>query len=174
MTLVSTFKSMRWWLFALVVVLIGLSTLVAIKSEGKSLPEGIMLATIEGQSVQLDEFKGKPLIINFWATWCPPCIREMPLLNRYDDLQDVDVILINQGEAVPVIKSYLEKADISFRNMLLDPRQQSLQSLEIRGLPTTLFYSAEGVLVDQHMGEVTAEQLDAFIQRYAAPNDRKS
>lgn len=169
-----TFKSVRWWLLALVVMVIGLASVMTYKNEGKSLPEGLMLASIEGQSVQLEQFKGKPLIINFWATWCPPCIREMPLLSQYDGLPYVDVILINQGETVPVIESYLDSAGINFRNMLLDPRQQSLQALEIRGLPTTLFYSAEGVLVDEHIGEVTAEQLDAFLRRHTGFDDRKS
>jgi len=173
MTRAMTFKSIRWLLLALAMV-ISITSLIVIRGQSQSLPEGIMLATIEGHSVQLDDFKGKPLIINFWATWCPPCIREMPLLSRYDNLPYVDVILINQGETVPVIQSYLESAEISFRNMLLDPRQQSLQALEIRGLPTTLFYSGEGVLVDQHIGEVTAEQLDAFIQRFVPLHDRKS
>lgn len=166
-------KPLRWLALG-VMVAIGAGAFMALRSHGETLPSDLTLATIEGQAIELDSFKGQPLIINFWATWCPPCIREMPLLSRYDELPGVTVVMINQGETVPVIEGYLDTAGISFRHMLLDPRQHTLQALEIRGLPTTLFYSADGVLVDRHLGEVTAEQLDAFIRRHAPAADRKS
>lgn len=124
-----------------------------------------MLSNLQGQPVDLNDFQGQPVVINFWATWCPPCIREMPLLASYAE-EGLTLVLINQGETVDVIADYLDVAGLTFEHLLLDPRQTALQAMQVRGLPTTQFFDAEGRLVNEHTGELHDEQLRQFVQRY--------
>jgi thiol-disulfide isomerase/thioredoxin len=132
----------------------------------RSLPESLVLSNLQGQPVDLHDFQGQPVVINFWATWCPPCIREMPLLASYAEKEGLTLVLINQGETVDVIDDYLAAAGLSFEHMLLDPRQTALQAMQVRGLPTTQFFDAQGRMVNEHTGELHDEQLQQFVQRY--------
>ena len=132
----------------------------------RSLPDSLVLSNLQGQPVDLNDFKGQPVVINFWATWCPPCIREMPLLASYAEEEGLTLVLINQGETVDVIDDYLDSAGLTFEHLLLDPRQQALQAMQVRGLPTTQFFDAKGRLVNEHTGELHDEQLQQFVQRY--------
>lgn len=119
----------------------------------------IALRTLTGDAA------GKPMIINLWATWCPPCRREMPLLAEIDQRDDVTVIMANQGEPLLQVTRYLDQADLDFRYALLDPRQQLLAASQSPGLPTTLLFSADGKLLERHVGELTLPLLDDWLNR---------
>ena len=135
------------------------------KSEAsRSLPSDITLTNMQNEMVALSDFEGQPVIINFWATWCPPCIREMPLLARYAEKEGFALVLINQAESVETIQAYLDEAGLEFEYMLLDSHQIAYQAMQVRGLPTTQFFNAEGGLVNEHLGEVHDRHLDTFIK----------
>jgi len=126
--------------------------------------------SLAGQQVSLEQFKGKPLVINLWATWCPPCRREMPvLMQAQQNRPDLHFVFINQGELAHTIGQYLQSEDLILTNLLLDTNQKTMRELGTAGLPSTLFYNAEGVLIHTHMGELSTASLKHTLKKIAPP-----
>lgn len=124
------------------------------------------LRGLGGETVELGDFAGRPTVVNLWATWCPPCRREMPILQEAQASRpDVNFVFLNQGESAEKVRSFLVAQQWPLRNVLLDPRGETASQLGVRGLPTTLFYDASGRLVDVRVGELSratlAQRLDA-------------
>lgn len=126
----------------------------------------IALADVDGAPVQLADYRGSPVVVNLWATWCPPCRREMPVLEHAQSAYpDVRFLLVNQGEDVATIVRFLEQEGLKLSGVLLDPSSQTMQAVGARGLPTTLFFDSDGQLVDSHMGELTRASLSDTLRR---------
>ncbi len=131
-----------------------------------SMPDLILNRADYTDTVALSDFAGQPVVINLWATWCPPCRREMPVLQQAEaDYPDVAFILINQGETARQIQSFLESERLNLNHVLLDPFSSAMRKIGARGLPTTLYFDAEGRLVDSHLGELTTPSLRDTLQR---------
>ncbi|MDD3763996.1 MAG: TlpA disulfide reductase family protein [Nevskiales bacterium] len=114
------------------------------------------LATLDGQSLNLAEQAGQPLVINLWATWCPPCRREMPTLTQAQSrYADVRFVLANQGEDATTVRRYLETAELDMRRVVLDPDMALGRHYRSSGLPTTLFVDASGHVAHVHYGEIS-------------------
>lgn len=128
----------------------------------RELPE-LALENLSGQSVNLAELRGETVVLNLWATWCPPCRREMPLLAEVDARDDVTVVIANQGESLLQVTRYLDAQGLDFTHALLDPDQRLMALTESPGLPTSLLFDANGQLVERHVGELTRAQLDAWL-----------
>lgn len=142
------------------------AVLHGLERTGSPLP-AVALVTPDARSVSLDSFVGKPVVLNLWASWCPPCRREMPVLANADArYPDVHFLLVNQGEDARIALGYLAREQHVFRNVLLDPASRTMQAVGSRGLPTTLFFDAEGRLVDSHMGELSAARLKDTLARH--------
>lgn len=112
---------------------------------------------LEGKKASLSDYKGKPLIINFWATWCIPCIKEMPDLEKlYKERKDegLELLMINVKESKEVVKKYIEKGGFSFR-VLLDKNGDVLREYQVFGLPSTFFIDEKGIVQYSYMGELT-------------------
>ncbi|MGY0557062.1 MULTISPECIES: redoxin family protein [unclassified Lysobacter] len=125
------------------------------------------LSTLDGEPTSLEAMSGQPIVLNLWATWCPPCRREMPVLAQAQQQHaDVSIILVNQGEGPDEIRDYLSSEGLLLDNVLLDPFSSVMQEVGSRGLPTTLFFDAKGALVDTHMGELSAASLSQKLQRF--------
>lgn len=139
-------------------------------SSGDQLPD-LLLHSLDGEEVSLSDFQGRPLVVNLWATWCPPCRREMPMLESYEEDTRVQIVLINQGESLLAVTEFLENEGLDFAALLMDPQQAAMAEYQAPGLPATLFYSAEGQLVDRHFGELSRGQIERFIRRQARSND---
>lgn len=109
----------------------------------------------DGESYRLSDFHGQPLIINFWATWCPPCRAEMPAMQRaWEQLQPdgIGVIAINVGEGADEVKAFIEQVPVSFP-LPLDTDSKVTQRWPLRGLPTTFVMAPDGRLVYKATGE---------------------
>src|SRR5699024_9206647 len=133
--------------------------LVLLHEAAPSLP-ALELSTIDSEPVSLTSFVGKPVVVNLWATWCPPCRREMPVfVQAQADYPDVAVVMINQGESVQAITAFLTSRGVGLEHALVDPSSAMMLERGSRGLPTTLFLDAEGKMVDAHMGEITMPSL---------------
>lgn len=125
------------------------------------------LGTLDGGSAKLSAMTGKPMVVNLWATWCPPCRREMPVLAKAQAKRgDVMFAFVNQGESEAEIRDYLRETHLQLANVLIDPFSSVSRESGSRGLPTTLFFDADGRLVDTHMGELSDASLAVKLQRF--------
>ena len=109
---------------------------------------------LEGHEVSMTEFRGKVVLLNFWATWCPPCVKEMPsmelLRHKYKD-QGFEVVAINAGEDTETVEAFLLERDLTFP-IILDKRGVSFMALGIKGLPMSFLLNKEGRSVMTFLG----------------------
>ena len=113
-----------------------------------------------GGELDLRQAPGVPTVVNLWATWCPPCRREMPVLGAAQQARpDVHFVFLNQGESAQQVATYLARSGLALRNVLLDGRGEAGATLGHRSLPTTLFFDASGRLVDTRVGELSEASL---------------
>lgn len=117
-------------------------------------------------SLPLTSFAGRPLVINLWASWCPPCRREMPVLQAAQLAHpDIHFVFVNQGESASTVQNYLNANGLQMQNVVLDPSKQLSARTRSSGYPTTLFYDAQGRLYKRHMGELSHATLSDNIKR---------
>lgn len=135
-------------------------------SKGTELPQ-LTLRTASGQSMALHDYRGKPLVINIWATWCPPCRREMPVLQQAQhEYPHVTFLFVNQGETPENVSTFLATTGLSLTHVLFDGAGQLAQRVGSMALPTTLFYGADGRLVGSHLGELSRASLSHALQSF--------
>jgi len=109
---------------------------------------------------------GKPIVVNLWATWCPPCRREMPVLAAAQQRESgVNFVFANQGENRAAVVHYLTASQLDLANVTLD-RYTELGRVASSGmLPATLFYDGSGRLIDTYLGELTAATLEKRLNQ---------
>ena len=146
----------------------------SLSEQGTRLPE-ITLRNAAGETVRLEDYKGGPLVINLWATWCPPCRREMPVLeNAQQQRPDLTFLFVNQAESMQSVSTYLETQGLSLSNVLFDGSGRLGQAVGSMALPTTLFYSNEGRLLGSHLGELSEASLARALENFDSPGSATS
>jgi YD repeat-containing protein len=160
-------RPLRWGLVAATGVwLAGTGALLLVAPTGARLPDLVLTALDDGAEVRLDRFAGQPVVVNLWATWCPPCVREMPVLQQAQQQHpELHFVFVNQGEPADRVRAWLAGRGLRLRNVLLDPRGGATAAFDAAGLPTTLFYDGEGQLVSRRIGEVSAATLGDQLAR---------
>lgn len=136
-------------------------------NQSRVLPQ-VALQTLDGKHAELKRFSaaGKPMVVNLWATWCPPCRREMPLLAAAQRQHPgITFVFVNQGEGPLEIQRYLSENSIALENVLLDIRSTLGRTVGSMALPTTLFYNADGRLVETHLGTLSRATLARGLSR---------
>lgn len=123
----------------------------------------ITLHHLDRRPVALDDIQDERVIVNLWATWCPPCRREMPLLAEADQMPGVTVVLANQGEQALAVTRFLQSEQLTLEYALLDPAMQLMALAEAQGLPATLVFDGDGQLIERHIGELSRAQLNALL-----------
>jgi len=101
----------------------------------------------DGQPVKLSDLKGKPLLVNFWATWCVPCIKELPTLDALAarDAGKLQVVLVNEDlEGSRVVAPFLQKHPLKNTKPWLDTANALMTPTKVASLPTTILYDANG------------------------------
>ena len=137
----------------------------ALRQSVPPLPD-LELETLAGEPQRLDAYLGRPIVVNLWATWCPPCRREMPVLaHAQQQWPEVALLLVNQGDERHLVDDFLARSGLELRNVLLDPASRTMQASGARVLPTTLFFDAQGRLLDTHVGELSRAALADRLQR---------
>jgi thiol-disulfide isomerase/thioredoxin len=115
----------------------------------------VELRRLDGTPVHLNALSGKPLVINLWASWCPPCRREMPAMRdaqrRYPD---VTFVFANQGEDAATIQAFMAQQGLVIDNVLIDRERELGRLTGSFAMPTTLFYGTDGRLFLRHVGEI--------------------
>jgi len=127
------------------------------------------LTDLSGKQVLLSEFKGKPLLLNFWASWCVPCRAEMPeLQNLHDARKDSGLVVleVNFKETRDTAEKFATKNGLTFR-ILLDEHGAAARDFQLFGLPTTYFIDRAGVIRHSYMGEMTKEIINAGLKTIA-------
>ena len=123
------------------------------------------LVGLDGTTSDVAAFGGKPLVVNLWATWCTPCQHELPMLASAAGANPgVTFLFVSQGEPAARVKSYLEQHDITLQHVFLDPGSDLSTAVATKGLPTTLFFDAQGKLVSRWLGELSRPRLQDEIK----------
>lgn len=127
-------------------------------------------STLAGDTASLDQLRGQVVLLNVWATWCPPCRREIPVLQALheahagDGLRVVGVSVDAAGEA-QAVREFVDDYGVTF-DIWLDPGERVSSTFRTSGVPTTLLIDRDGRLVWRHLGPVTAD--DAEMNRALA------
>ncbi len=114
---------------------------------GKLAPD-FKLQNLDGQSVSLSDFRGKPVLINFWASWCGPCRAEMPYIQQiYEEWSDKGLVIlaVDIGESHATVERFMESYGLSFM-VLLDTNENVALQYNIRGIPATFLIDKDGII----------------------------
>ena len=125
------------------------------------------LQTTAGETVQLVELRGQPVLVNFWATWCGPCRIEMPAIQaRYEMFEDdgLVVLAVNFDESRESVLAYGQELGLSFP-LLLDPGGEVQRLYRNRSYPTSFFIDPDGIIQAHHIGVMTESQLDQNLAK---------
>lgn len=126
------------------------------------------LSTLNGETIRLSDLRGQPVFINFWASWCAPCRREMPELVRVYEAHRADglnilALNVTAQDSLPEVKAFVEEFELPFPVLLDETGAVSLGLYQLRGLPTSVFINREGAVVRIYVGAMTGAQLDQFV-----------
>lgn len=123
------------------------------------------LVNLAGESVLLSDFSGTPVMINFWATWCPPCRNEMPLIESFAKKHDRELIVlaINAGEEEQVVRAFVDETGLDLI-FLLDPTNTVANLYRVVGFPTSLFIDENGILKATFIGELDEDLLLSYLE----------
>ena len=132
---------------------------------GQPAPE-FSLESLAGTPVRLSDFRGHPVVLTFWATWCPPCQRELPALHEaYQAGQEAGlrILAVNDDERAPTIRAFVDRMGLAFP-VLLDPHSRVNARYGVIQFPTTVFVDTAGIVRVVHGGAISAERLATDLQ----------
>ena len=137
-------------------------------STGEGQAPGFTLISLDGNKISLSQYRGQPVLINFWATYCVPCRVEMPLLQRIADLHPkLVVLLVDERDSTPAARSFISELQIS-STVLLDTDGKAGDLYRITGLPTTIFVRADGTIEGRYIGQTNEQILGPHIAAIGA------
>ena len=135
------------------------------------------LTDLSGTALELKEIyrKNQLTLVNFWATWCPPCKREIPeLVSFYRDYreQGLEILAVNAWDdsSLEQLRTFAEAAEMEFP-ILRDTKEEAVQKYGVRGVPTTIFIDGSGRIKEIYVGSLTYNQLRTRLERYLSDMD---
>lgn len=163
---------MRASILIIIVVAIGYTIYSSIFNESKVVKAGdtapdFHLQTLDGESVQLSDYKGKGVFLNFWATYCPPCKDEMPYMdNQYKQFKDkgVEILAVNVGEPALTAEKFAKRYDLSFP-ILMDGREEVYRAYGVKPIPATFLIDKDGKVIDKVTKGLTEEEIKEMMER---------
>lgn len=134
---------------------------------GRAAPALVLPRLGDGALLSTASLRGQPVIVNFWASWCEPCVRELPALEtfaaRHDGPTDPQVLAVNVGEDDATIRSFLGGNDVSNLTVLLDRDMIASDAWGARGLPMTFLLNPSGQVLAAQAGEITLAALEYWL-----------
>lgn len=125
------------------------------------------LQVLEGSSVKLSAYQGKAVVLNFWGSFCQPCVREMPLLAKTaEDSANANIqfIGVNLGESELVVKNFIRQTSVTYP-IFLDPDLKVTERYGVISYPTTFFIDTKGIIREKIVGELDEKTLQAGIAK---------
>jgi thiol-disulfide isomerase/thioredoxin len=130
------------------------------------------LKTADGRTVSLSDYKGKvPVVLNFWASWCPPCRAEMAYFDKYSKIYGEDklvFLMVNltdgQRETTSKATKYLSDSGFRFKNVLFDTSSKAAIDYNISSIPQTFFVDKDGNIIKSHIGSIKENDLKTYIE----------
>ena len=125
------------------------------------------LTNLAGEPISLSQFRGQPVLINFWATWCVPCRQEMPTLQRaFVEHQDEGLVIlaVNQREEASLVEPFIDELGLTFE-VLYDSDGFVNKTYQVTGLPRTVFIDRQGVIKHIQVGELQEVTLQGLLER---------
>jgi len=174
-------KGTLYFLLALIVLTIGMIVTLSVLRQrdprlsavgslvvGKPAP-GFTLPTLDGAEVSLSQFRGQPVLINFWASWCVPCREEMPeLVRAYEAYKAEGLVILGLNltftDSLPEVQRFANEFNMTFP-ILLDEGGAVVERLyRIPGLPMSVFINRDGTIERIHVGIMSGEQVDQYVE----------
>ena len=151
---------------------LAVATLAGVRNQGTAPVEGKPAPNFafrypDGSSFTLADFQGKPVIVNFWATWCPPCRREMPgLVKAYETHKDDGLVILEVDVAEPAqaVAQFVQEYNMTMP-VILDQRQEVTRLYRTDSFPTSFFIDSEGVIQLRWTGYLPEEQLALNLKK---------
>jgi peroxiredoxin len=134
----------------------------------------LTLKTLAGAEIQLETLKGKTVVLNFWATWCPPCVAEMPDLQKLSvDLADQNTVVIGiSGEPEDTLKRFVDSNGITFHIVSGSGLPSPFDN--IRAIPTTFIIDPQGIIQERHLGSRSYNQFRSAIDKATGATGNQS
>lgn len=132
--------------------------------EGVKAPD-FELKTLTGESVKLSDLKGKKVMVNFWATWCPPCKKEMPEMEQFyqESGDQITILAVNIDPQLDVQK-FVDENNITFP-ILLDEDDAVNQAYQTLTIPTTYFIDSKGIIQHTFFGSMTLDDMEKWTNK---------
>jgi peroxiredoxin len=132
--------------------------------EGAVAPD-FTVTDLDGQTFKLSDLRGKRVLLNFWATWCPPCRAELPQLQaahiKYGK-DDFVVLGVDYGESKTQVSDFARNNNLTFR-FAMDTSGEALLAYDIHGIPTSFFIDRQGIIVSKQPGAITTAIIDKTL-----------
>ncbi|OMF80902.1 peroxiredoxin family protein [Paenibacillus glucanolyticus] len=137
--------------------------------KGQAAPD-FVLQNLQGEEVRLSDFQGKTVMVNFWATWCPPCRIEMPHMQKFfEDYNSKDVVIIGVNmtpseKTLDSVKSFVDEQQLTFP-IVLDMDGSVTQTYQIIAYPSTVLIDSRGVIQEKFRGAINYEMMKEAVAR---------
>ncbi len=140
------------------------------QTAGANMVPDFVVYTADGEKISLHDKIDKPVVLNFWATWCPPCKAEMPAFeaaySKYGE--KIEFMMVNmtdgQRDTVDVVKTFIEDNGYTFP-VYCDKERDAAYTYAVQSIPMTVFIGSDGSLIDYHVGAMTEDALIQYIER---------
>jgi peroxiredoxin len=141
---------------------------VKIGLEKSNLSPDFELTTLDGKKVKLSDYRGKKVILNFWATWCPPCRAEMPDMEKfYSSYKDKDVVILgvnlaNAERDQTTVKNFIKSYGITYP-IPLDKENLAAEMYQVSAIPTSYIIDPQGIIIEKVVGPMDFETMKSLL-----------
>ncbi|MBD3917186.1 redoxin domain-containing protein [Paenibacillus sp. PR3] len=133
---------------------------------GRAAP-AIVAQNTNGQEVRLSDYSGKPVLVQFWGSWCTSCVEEMPLIDQAAKQSGIQVLGVNVGQTRGTVNSFVEKLGVAYPQ-LLDPSGDIMEAYQVKALPVTVLIDSEQKVARIVTGQfASVNEIEKLVQEYA-------